>query len=119
MFDYIYGDENYPLICLWMEYNQPLTIDGVSSFEGSIPMRYRRVQNTSHKLQDIVGLKATSNLTTIRTKDDLMFKAKDKIKIDNKNYIIKSSNRVENDVYKGARIVYTHFVDYETELVLE
>ena len=119
MFDALFGSSDYPLQAFWMEYNAPITIDGSVSYEGVIPFSYRRVKKTSQKEQQVAGLKAKIYYTTIRSKDELLFKAKDRIKIGSKVYTIKSADQVENDMYINSRIIYQHFIDYETELILE
>jgi hypothetical protein len=119
MYDALFGTSDYPLTAFWMEYNAPITIDGSVSYEGVIPFSYRRVKKSSQREQQMVGLKATIYYTTIRSKDELLFKAKDRIKIGSKVYTIKSADKVENDLYINSRIIYQHFIDYETELILE
>jgi len=119
MFDFIYGTSEYPLTAQYLERNAPLTIDDSTTFEGAVPFSYRKIKSGSREEQIINGLKQISYALTIRTKDKLEFKAKDIIIIDNKNYKIKSADKVENDLYKNSRIIYKHFVDYETEIVLE
>ena len=84
-----------------------------------MPISYRKVKSGSKEEQIINGLKQITFNRTIRTKDKLDFKAKDIIIIDNKQYKIKSADKVENDLYKDSHIIYRHFVDYETEIILE
>ena len=119
MFDYMFGDNNYPYDAMWFERNKPLTVDDIVTFEGAVPFKYRKVKKSSRKDQTTQGLKEIKYDNIIRTKYDLNFKAKDTIKVGNKVYTIASANKVDNDTYKDAKIIYKHFDDYETELVLE
>jgi|LGOV01.1.fsa_nt_gb hypothetical protein len=119
MYDVLFGSNEYPLTVLWIEYNAPSTVDDSITYEGAVPVKCRRVKNTSQREQRVNGLKETTYFTTIKTKDELPFKAKDKIKIGSKIYSIKSADQVENDVYKDSRIIYQNFLDFETELILE
>ena len=118
MFDEMFGTNDYPLNALWIERNSANTIDDTITYEGAVPFKYRNVKSTAQKEQLTNGLKGVTYDKTIRTNVDITFKAKDKIKIGSKVYTIQTANEVENDLYKNARIIYTHFIDYETELVL-
>lgn len=119
MFDILYGNQNYPYEAQWEERNVPVTLDEAVTYEGAVPIHYRNVSNGSRREEIINGLKAIVYFKTIRTKESITFKPKDRIIINSKVYKIKEVNKVENDLYKNSRIIYKHFVDYETELVLE
>ena len=119
MMDFMFGSKDYPLDALWIERNTPLTIDGSDTYEGAVPFKYRKTKSTSQKEQVVNGLKMITYLTSIRTKAEIQFKPKDKIKIGNKVYSIKLADQVESELYDNARIVFKHFQNYETELTLE
>ena len=119
MFDILYGNQDYPYEAQWEERNVPLDLDEAVSYEGAVPIHYRNVRSRQQNEQIINGLKAITYYRTIRTKEDIVFRPKDRIIIGDKVYKVISADKVENDLYKNSRIIYTHFVDYETELVLE
>jgi hypothetical protein len=119
MMNFVYGSGNYPRHALWFEYTHATTVDDEATYEGAITFQYRKVSAKVMKVQDINGMKDIRYENVIRTKAELPFKAKDQIKIGNEVYTIQSIHQVENDQYKDAVILFNHFNDYETEIVLE
>lgn len=119
MFDYMFGNKDYPYEALYIERTKPLTVDGEYTYEGAIPFMYRKVRKTVSKTENINGLKEIKYDTVIRTKSNFPFKARDMIRIGNETYTVKTALKVENDMYKEAKIIYRHFDDYETEIELE
>lgn len=118
MMDFIYGNSEYPEEALYIERLAPESMNGNVTYEGAVPFYYRNVRSSSQKEQQVQGLKSITYMKTIRTKATLPFEAKDKIKIGEKVYSIRSAETLEDERYAGAKMFF-NVREYETEIILE
>jgi len=118
MFDFMMGSSEYPVKAEWFQKNKPKTVDEVVTYEGAVLFRYRLVKRETFTSPDVNGLKQTRYNFIIRTKDILDFGRGDLVRVGDKTYKIDTATKVDNELYKNARIIYEHFNDYETEIIL-
>lgn len=118
MFDFLMGSGDYPIKAEWFQKNKPKDVNEEVTYEGAVPFRYRLVNKTAITGADVNGLKMTKYNFVIRTKDTLNFDRGDLVRVGDKTYKIDNAMKVDNDAYKNARIIFEHFNDYETEIIL-